>query len=136
MTAPNGCNGSCCAVFNYSSSHAELRDPEHLKLIHDGEMLADMLIPLTVTEAQERAKQFGSPLELSDDTNQADYLYMCRHWDEDTRLCGVYDSRPRMCAEFPYADPCPACEYVPSDDVIAHYVESRQQRAIRMEVEA
>jgi Fe-S-cluster containining protein len=132
MTAPNGCNGTCCAVFTYSSTHDEMKDPEHLKLIHDGEMLADMLIPLTVEQARERAEKFGSPLaDIENDSPSVGSLYMCRHWNEETRLCGVYDSRPLMCAEFPYSDPCPTCDYVPEDDVIAHYVESRAQREIQ-----
>ena len=28
-------------------------------------------------------------------------LFRCPHWDRDSRLCTVYDSRPRVCRMFP-----------------------------------
>ena len=27
--------------------------------------------------------------------------FTCRHWDPETKLCGIYESRPEMCRDFP-----------------------------------
>lgn len=68
--------------------------------------LAAMLQPLTPYEANLRQ----AALTLGDVTNfgpeDEGHLYMCRHWDEETRLCAIYEDRPPMCRTFPYGEPC------------------------------
>jgi Fe-S-cluster containining protein len=73
-----------------------------------------MVIPLTHEEARERRGRFGIEGEPDPDR---DY-FACRHWDEETRLCGNYENRPEMCRAFPYGKPCEHgcdcdCDYAP-----------------------
>ena len=109
LIEPGGCSGQCCSVFTFPSSPIQLRErwemdgggPDDL-------MIADMLIPLSPIEAAERAERFGaSTPECGWD---AIPFYTCRHWDEDTRLCTVYDHRPMMCETYPYGRECEHCE--------------------------
>lgn len=105
------CTGACCAVF-------EFRDPQlpGWEDVGDGEFIADMLIPLDLVTAAERMERFGAAYwadqvhhdwEGRSIKSPSRRLYTCRHWDEDTKLCGAYESRPTMCAEYPYyADDC------------------------------
>lgn len=103
------CSGKCCAVFTYSTPLEKLREnPEKYR---DGKFLADMLIELTPEEAMARAERFDIPM-----APPTKPVYTCRHWDEETRLCGVYEERPRMCRDYPYARACDhdeCCQYRP-----------------------
>lgn len=85
------CTGHCCARF-YVSVDA-LTDPD--RLVEDGEYIADMLVPLEV------------PVDA---TKQ--WACTCRHFDGAN--CRAYDSRPRMCRNYPYGGPCayPGCTLV------------------------
>lgn len=92
-----GCTGACCAAFHLDYTLRELRRPG----LQDGTFIADMVIPLSPKEARERSLRFGGnprpwPWKLRG------HYFMCRHWDEETRLCTVYDQRPRMCSGYPY----------------------------------
>lgn len=73
----------------------------HPEEIVDGPYIADMLVPLTHDEAEARAKRF-SVAPPDKDTQ----FYSCRHWNEDTRLCMAYESRPGMCRKYPYDRAC------------------------------
>lgn len=108
------CNGSCCAVFFFPSSPAKIdenieRDGAYNG--NDGRMVSNMLIPLTHDEALARASHFEvgeahrKQIERHPDSN----FYTCRHWDEETRLCGVYDHRPDLCSKYPYGNACVGC---------------------------
>lgn len=90
-----------------------------------------MLIPLTVEEARARAAKFGgNPRILK---RKAGHHFTCRHWDEETRLCGAYNERPAMCSEYPYGNVCEladgCCNYQVSQDVI----DARDARAVERE---
>lgn len=118
----DSCGGQCCAVFPYPSSPDEMRRRwtddtqgdvslgDHYNGL-DELMLADMLIPLTHDEARERAATFGINPEFVDEAINGGYdkLYTCKNWNEETRECGVYESRPDMCATYPYGSPCYHC---------------------------
>ncbi len=68
-----------------------------------------MLVELTADQAVERAERFDvTPPEGFDLRSWAEAApgYTCRHWDEETRLCTVYEDRPQMCREYPYAGRC------------------------------
>lgn len=102
----SACTGKCCAVFNYPTP------PETLaKRTDDADalFLADMLVPLTTDEALARAERFGvtppAGIDLVRWATQSD-IYTCRHWDEETKLCGVYEERPMMCRGYPYVGKC------------------------------
>lgn len=101
--APNGCTGLCCVVLKFNRPVEDLRSGK----VIDGKQIADMIIPITNEEAAERMKRFGSPLEppVPGDEEEGK-LFKCKHWNEDTRLCGIYPDRPLMCRAYPYGRPC------------------------------
>ena len=129
------CDGSCCAVFYFPSSPDEIRQKLDAGINYndgDGEYLADMLIPLTLEEAQERAEKFGiRPPSYETHGrlgwNENTPLYTCKHWDEETRLCSAYEDRPKMCRDFPYGQICEHCNWTncdratPIDKVLVAY---------------
>jgi Fe-S-cluster containining protein len=71
--------------------------------IEDGDLLGFMLRELTHEHAVERQEQFnaygGAAAHELDPTRT---YYRCIYWNEETHLCGAYDNRPLMCAEYPY----------------------------------
>jgi Fe-S-cluster containining protein len=73
--------------------------------VQDGPMIAEMLVEITHEEAAERIARFDARGE----TEEGRPVYRCRHWDEETRLCGAYQVRPRMCVRYPYNSPCEHC---------------------------
>lgn len=105
------CDGRCCSIFNYPHT------PEFLKFRHeslngypDDKMLSEMLVRLTPKEAIERAEKFGvvPPRGMTREqwAEKTGPVYTCKHWDEETRLCTVYDKRPQMCRDYPYGKRC------------------------------
>lgn len=110
----NGCTGLCCAAFALPHTIRDLKARARQRAIVDsegdpaeGDKIADMVIPLTPKEARERNRRFGGDAEFS--WSNRGRHFTCRHWDEETRLCGIYDDRPSMCRGFPYEreDGCP-----------------------------
>ena len=93
------CGGECCAVFWVP------KDRDWTK-VTDGAYIQDMLIPLTRRQSLRRWRKFVSkerPLpEWGDDQTAA----TCKHWDEESRLCGAYEDRPDMCRDYPYGNAC------------------------------
>lgn len=120
MTA---CTGACCALFWWS------RTPEQLQawpLLAGGStpaesrFIADMLVALDEAEARRRIDEFAIKTTYEEATShEGRLLYTCRHWDERTRLCTVYEQRPVMCREFPYGLGCHACDFEIDTDLIA-----------------
>lgn len=101
----SACTGKCCSVFNFPSTPEQLRERGDAESL----FLADMFVPLTVEEAVERGARFDvtPPADMSlVEWAENAVSYTCRHWDEETRLCGVYENRPKMCADYPYGRPC------------------------------
>lgn len=92
------CTGACCAAFYMKYTIRDFK--RKADSIEDGAYIADMVIPLTVEQARERAEKFGGTLRVL--VRDKGHHYTCRHWDEKTRLCTAYEERPRMCREFPY----------------------------------
>lgn len=101
-----GCTGACCAAFYFPRTPREIGQLIELNGQYngyDGRMIEDMLIPLTDEQVTARAAEFGF-----EDPGRGNY-YTCRHWDDGTRLCGVYDHRPQMCSAYPYERACGHC---------------------------
>lgn len=113
----NGCTGKCCAVFHFTRAHNEWDDVSALR---DGELLKSILVPLTQEEGDARAAKFGFHATCVGN------LYMCNKWDEDTGLCTIYDERPEMCKDYPYARGCAhqGCGYESPGFIIEKYKES------------
>jgi Fe-S-cluster containining protein len=101
LEVTNGCMGGCCAAFFMP------RDPETIsdRTVVDGDMIRDMLIPLTNEEASQRLDRIGSPMARPEAEAEGKF-FTCRHFDERMRLCKVYEIRPHMCRTYPYGRDC------------------------------
>jgi len=89
----------------------------------DDKTVRDMVIPLTHRQAVARARKFGVPITIRKHLKgPMTRWYACRHWDEETRLCSIYDRRPMICRDFPYGDPCRyGCSCTVAPDVAAKW---------------
>lgn len=74
----------------------------------DGEVIASMVVPLSLAEANERLERFGTDRMYEDDCDG--HVYACRNFDEATRLCTIYERRPGMCRAYP-GSCAGGCEY-------------------------
>lgn len=95
------CAGACCAAFPIHRSFFRHRTGRTKPLTPDDEFIMDMLVPLTRRQAVARSRRLGYPDPPR--YGPAYSLFTCRHWDETTRLCTVYDRRPAMCSDYPYS---------------------------------
>ncbi len=75
-----GCTGNCCAAFSLDEDvQLEIMNGQEA----DDQTIRVMLIPL------------------------GDGNFTCRHWNPETKLCGIYATRPAMCRTFPEkGNPC------------------------------
>jgi Fe-S-cluster containining protein len=120
----SNCDGRCCAVFYLPVNHYEAGRWPYFS---EGEQIAGMVVSLTPVAAELRRVRFGIPYPF-----RAYHAYTCVHWDEDTRLCREYETRPLMCSEFPYDSPCPhGCGYALRPGRMQEY--RRSQNARRLE---
>ena len=92
----DSCAGACCAAFPLAINHPAFNKGAK----GEAAFIADMVIPLTRRQALARSRKFGYPDPPKYPSNWS--WFTCRHWDEETRLCGVYDKRPAMCQDYPY----------------------------------
>lgn len=100
----SACPGLCCAAFYWPRTLTEMRKwPE---LSFDGEQIRDMLIPLTPKEANDRYAHFSSGRKSKFKWKNRGHHFTCKNWDEDTRLCRIYEDRPTMCRDYPYGQEC------------------------------
>lgn len=115
-----GCDGSCCAAFPINRGRDRLGDPNTT----DGDLLHFMLRRLTTQEATERREAFGLTAPVV--SYEYDEWFSCIYWDEESRLCSIYENRPHMCSGYPdypgtessstkcdHGCDCKGAEYVP-----------------------
>lgn len=95
----NGCSGACCAAFTLTPDLEECEVEGGTRRVDDEAYIADMVVPISVGEALARKVAFGGSVDEGLGGKQ---WYRCRHWDEGTRLCREYGSRPAMCRDYPY----------------------------------
>jgi Fe-S-cluster containining protein len=95
------CTGKCCVAFPLNKTLGELAAMRYPASAFEALTILGMIQPLTVEETRERAARFG----LGEPDDEIKY-YSCRHWDEETRLCTIYDERPWMCRTYPNEDKC------------------------------
>jgi Fe-S-cluster containining protein len=89
-------------VFNLPVSQGKLEEIAG----DEGRQIAEMVIPLTPLEAQERYERFGGDDPAKFPAAEDAHYFTCRHWDEGTRLCLNYENRPPMCSNYPYGREC------------------------------
>jgi len=100
------CDGRCCAVFPLAAKgYKQLQ--AHPETFVGGPFMLDMIVVLTPDEATARKARFG--LVVPEGHTWESNVHTCRHWDEATGLCGVYDQRPLMCRAYPYGRACVFC---------------------------
>lgn len=111
MIAPgrpeSACPGLCCAAFYWPRTLAWMR--KNPNAMFDGPQIADMLIPLTPKEARERYERFAGAEAVVPSGFKWKYRghhFTCKNWDEETRLCRIYEDRPTMCRDYPYGQEC------------------------------
>jgi Fe-S-cluster containining protein len=98
------CTGACCAAFVLNAG--ALKDLNSGKA-YDADFILAMLIPLSPEEVLERTERFSlrwaktAPFALEFDAEGATQFFSCQHWNEETKLCGSYENRPRMCSKYP-----------------------------------
>ena len=128
MSVERTCDGKCCAVF------ALFDGIENRQATEERDFIMDMVIPLSYDEALARAAKFGVPVESIPKPRSGWSPYTCRHWDEETRLCTVYEQRPRMCRDFPYDGPCRmGCDYCAPPEVQEEYRVMREKQKAKAE---
>jgi Fe-S-cluster containining protein len=103
--ADSPCDGACCAAFRLTHKVSVVRRMAKANRGNELAMIADMVVPLTPKQANERLEQFTGERGVFPWSDRGHH-FTCRHWDEGTRLCTVYDRRPMMCRGFPYDRPC------------------------------
>lgn len=108
------CTGKCCEMFHLP--HSPLRIKAHARAItnksgtayvyengkrtrvnqlQDGEMITSMV-------------EFIESMPKDADKPDGDmiYWYSCKNWDAKSGDCTVYETRPRMCRQYPYGKAC------------------------------
>ncbi len=116
--APNRCTGHCCRRFVLPFSLEKMR--EKLKTLHEASSLSDlqaayiadlaqvidMVIPLPEPTFDECRDLSAPGAEVSDPAGTAGLWFTCRNLDTDTGDCNVYETRPKMCRDYPYGAQC------------------------------
>ena len=87
----NGCTGQCCERFCMPiDPTADDFDPARYD---DGAQIAAMVIELEPEPKGSKA-------------------WTCRHFDTESRRCGIYEDRPAMCRRYPNDGTCGYCGHV------------------------
>jgi len=105
MTLENSkkCGGACCRRFTLPYPPEQLkekylawyrRDYERETIPQDIHLIYPMVTYLGFMRSEPYQQN-----EL--------HWYTCKHLDEETSLCKIYEIRPKMCREFPYESKCP-----------------------------
>lgn len=81
------CTGHCCKDFPLPYTIEEIKNKPNLQ---DGQQIAEMLIFLRESNYLDGKKS---------------YRYTCKHLQKSGD-CGIYESRPRMCSNYPYGKAC------------------------------
>lgn len=112
------CSGHCCQVFFLPFSMEEIRRRVDADLVaprEDGPKIRDMVIPLGKWSELSEERKAMLAYVTSDpnfDPDDAGHYYTCKHYDQDTSNCQIYDERPHMCRAYPYEEEgAPGCRY-------------------------
>lgn len=83
----------------YEEWHKQKPDERLLPYNNDIHMIAPMVIHLGEVSLD--------PLDgLPFDNGKIKHNYTCKHFDKETRNCGIYEHRPLMCREYPNGYRC------------------------------
>ena len=107
-TIEHRCTGQCCTIFQiYGMTLDELKAkfPEKDRSA-DNQAVIDMLVALSPEEQQRRHEATPTVPRPGWVYNPATPFFTCRHFDEATRNCLIYETRPAMCRDYPYGKQC------------------------------
>lgn len=66
------------------------------------------LTPMSRREAKAKAPwNFAEHIVALRIVDSMSWYYSCRHFDVETRLCGVFEDRPKPCRDYPWAGETP-----------------------------
>lgn len=122
MTA-NRCTGHCCRSFCLPLSPKELREayerwrasldghpiykneePKDKRIYNDIWLVAPMAKHIGIKQT---FQQVNPPdHELTEGKKLPGHWYRCKHFDDKTKKCSIYEIRPRMCRDYPYGESC------------------------------
>lgn len=90
----NQCTGECCQHFTLRSDF-KTNPPDNA----EGAFIASMIVHIKESVVIDK---------------KAKSVWTCKHYDTETKLCGIYDDpcRPKMCSGFPYDGICGMCGVV------------------------
>lgn len=125
------CIGHCCRLFYAPTTPEKITRcqeaavkreqgepfPVDLTLPRDHETILDMLIPVRpVVEGETPPGQ--KTYKIDRWGSKEGWLFRCKHFDEESHDCRIYDRRPKMCRDYPYGEPCDfeGCTYTPEKD--------------------
>ena len=95
----------------------------------DGDIIAQAFIEVTPEEAALYKEHFFPTAQHGISTVDGQTHYLCRHWDEDTRLCRIHGAKPEVCRDYPYDKPCDYCGFEETPDVIADWASRERVHA-------
>src|SRR5690242_20432891 len=100
------CRGDCCVAFRvpYTLEQLAVGDVGEQDA-DEARCMASMLVRLTVDEGNQRRLDFIQGVVPTFDRSDEGHVFMCSNWNEETRLCEIYENRPAMCRDFPYGKP-------------------------------
>ena len=102
------CPGFCCQAFNIGPPGEALRKRLEEVGDPDKDLILDMVIYLGKFPRNPAWPHDSDPPFDGDKTPAGDrgHFHTCKHYDRETRSCGIYDRRPGMCRRFPNTTAC------------------------------
>ncbi len=101
------CTGECCEAFAITCGKTLDAIDFYLRSVaEDGAFIADMLIPLYALVAGTTMPSGELVTPEHAKGGAIGWVFTCKHFDREQRLCSVYADRPLMCRDFPYGKPC------------------------------
>lgn len=92
----NECNGQCCEKLFFPRTPEEIYE-SYNKWIMTGKSDIDDI------------DKIGPMLRIVQEDGDLGAWYTCIHYDNNTKMCMIYDKRPQMCRDYPYDSPCVHC---------------------------
>jgi Fe-S-cluster containining protein len=99
------CTGRCCESFTLTGiGYTPGEIDAFLRMrATDGVQIADMVIPLRRIVA---GAEVPNGSQASCEPTGGGWVFTCKHFDLVNRDCGIYETRPGMCRDFPYGSRC------------------------------
>ncbi|KKK79505.1 hypothetical protein LCGC14_2832790, partial [marine sediment metagenome] len=103
------CTGHCCREFPLPFGPEKLKEQcrrngqrnDITKApVLDGDVIADMVVyrGFRRWSCDNIAEELQAQSEM--------HFYTCRHFDKESGDCAIYETRPRMCKDYPYRGTC------------------------------